>query len=67
MDEDEHKLQLGDTRMGPFGVVVKDKWIPLYLRTPRPALKRLKLEKLGVKNIDLYNYDPLYATDYQNF
>ena len=29
MDEDEHKLQLGDTRMGPFGVVVKDKWIPV--------------------------------------
>ena len=68
MDEDEHKLQLGDTRMGPFGVVVKDKWIPLYLRDTKAGIEEAEArEKLGVKNIDLYNYDPLYASGLPEF
>ena len=51
-----------------LGVVVKDKWIPLYLRDTKAGIEEAEArEKLGVKNIDLYNYDPLYATGLPEF
>ena len=68
IDEDEGKLQLDEIRMGPFGVAVEDEWIPLYLRDTKAGIEEANArKKLGVTNMDLYNYDPLYATGLPEF
>jgi hypothetical protein len=68
IDEDEQKLQLGNIRMGPFGVAVEDTWVPLYLRDTKAGIEEASArETLGIKNMDLFNYDPLYATGLPEF
>eukprot|EP00505_MAST-04D_sp_SCG-Rhode-Island_P002799 Stramenopile-MAST_4_protein_2799 len=68
MDTGEtHKV--GDSlRVGPFGIEVDTRWIPLYLRDTKDGVEEADARRnLGIKNIDLYKYDPVSQKNVPHF
>jgi hypothetical protein len=62
MENDETHHKGAHHRIGPFGRPVSEQWLPLYLRDNKAGIEEAEARtKMGIKNIDLYNYDPVHA------